>query len=380
MKIKSVRKKTTQPSCCPPSSGQPADKPPCCGPPATATGGIIDERVPGFLGWLSTGAGKVPQISGTLTLGDHLGAWGARWALNRMHFIVPPGLYAIGTPTPVDPVVVTCNYKMTYDIVRRELAGRSVWLLVLETFGINVWCAAGKGTFGTAELVERIRVSGLAEVVSHRRLLLPILGAPGVAAHEVSRQSGFSICYATIRAADLPEFLDNGRITTPAMRRLTFTFYERLILVPVELLMALRSALVTAAILFGLGFFFGGVVAGSRLGFAFGGALLTGVVVGPLLLPWLPGRSFAVKGAVAGLLWTIVWYGLADGSGWNLVTTVAAFLALPTVSAFYTLNFTGCSTYTSRTGVKKEMRLSLPIMGGAIAVSIVLLLVSRLLP
>jgi len=33
------------------------------------------------------------------------------------------------------------------------------------------------------------------------------------------------------------------------------------------------------------------------------------------------------------------------------------------VSAFYTLNFTGCTTYTSRSGVKKEMRIAIPAMG-----------------
>ena len=95
-----------------------------------------------------------------------------------MNYLVPPGLYAIGSPTPADPVLVTANYKMSYDIVRSVLAGRNVWLLVLETYGINVWCAAGEGTFGTEELVRRITVSGLARAVTQRRLVLPILGAP----------------------------------------------------------------------------------------------------------------------------------------------------------------------------------------------------------
>ena len=62
---------------------------------------------------------------------------------------------------------------MSYDIVRSALARRNCWLLLLETYGINVWCAAGKGTFGTGELVRRIASSRLAEVVSHRRLILP---------------------------------------------------------------------------------------------------------------------------------------------------------------------------------------------------------------
>jgi acetyl-CoA decarbonylase/synthase complex subunit gamma len=268
---------------------------------------------------------------------------------------------------------------MTYDIVRRELGGRNIWLLVLETFGVNVWCAAGKGTFGTEELVRRVTVSGLAKVVSHRRLLLPILGAPGVAAHVVSAQTGFGVAYAAIRAEDLPTFLDNGQSTTPRMRELTFTLYERLILVPVELLMGLRSALAVALALLILGMLAGGTSAGIKLCAAYLGAMLIGVVAGPLLLPWLPGRSFAVKGAIVGLFWSMAWYLSAGGNNWGMTATLAAFLALPAVSSFYTLNFTGCSTYTSRTGVKKEMRLSIPVMGVAIAVSVLLLLAGRFL-
>jgi acetyl-CoA decarbonylase/synthase complex subunit gamma len=150
-----------------------------------------------------------------------------------------------------------------------------------------------------------------------------------------------------------------------------------LILVPVELLLGLRSALVIALALLLLEILLGGTSAGITLCAAYLGAMLTGVAAGPILLPWLPGRSFAVKGAVVGLLWSSSWYLLAGGSSWDRLTTVAAFLALPAVSAFYTLNFTGCSTFTSRTGVKKEMRLSLPAMAGAITVSVILLLVSR---
>ena len=100
-----------------------------------------------------TEAGKVPRIASKILLSDRLGAWKARWGIGRMNYMVPPGLYALGRPTPDAPVLVTANYKMSFDIVRKAMAGHSAWLLVLETFGINVWCAAGKGTFGTEELV-----------------------------------------------------------------------------------------------------------------------------------------------------------------------------------------------------------------------------------
>ncbi|MHB8057831.1 MAG: mercury methylation corrinoid protein HgcA [Desulfuromonadaceae bacterium] len=383
-KIKSMRKTSdvecdSSAGCCSGEAGAAIDKPPCCGPPTSTGGGVITDKVPGFIEWYDTPAGRVPRIASELGLSDHLGACKTRWGIGRMEFIVPPGLYAIGHPSASDPVLVTANYKMSYDLVRRSLAGRNVWLLVLETFGINVWCAAGKGSFGTGDLGRRVKEARLADVVSHRRLILPILGAPGVAAHEVARKTGFRVYYAAIRADDLPEYLDNGMVTTPEMRQLTFTFYERLVLVPVELVMGLKSIAIIGVVSLLLISLLGNVTAGLSGFIAYLGACLSGIVLGPLLLPWLPGRSFAVKGAAIGFLWSVLFYFLSGGPAWNGFVTAAIFLALPAVSAFYTLNFTGCTTYTSRSGVKKEMRIALPTMGGALIVSAVLLLAGRFL-
>ena len=75
-----------------------------------------------------------------------------RWGLGRMRYSIAPGLYAIGNPTGKSPVLVTANYKMTFDIVRRDMRGHDAWLLVLDTLGINVWCAAGRSEEHTSEL------------------------------------------------------------------------------------------------------------------------------------------------------------------------------------------------------------------------------------
>ncbi|MBJ6801110.1 acetyl-CoA synthase subunit gamma [Geomonas sp. Red259] len=339
----------------------------------------MTDQVPGFLGWVAAGSRRAPRISGSLTWADHWGACLARWGINRMTFMVPPGLYAIGTPDAQAPVVVTANYKMSYDIVRRALSGRNVWLLVLETYGINVWCAAGKGTFGTGELVRRIEASGLAQAVSHRRLILPILGAAGVSAHRVKQRSGFEVVYATVRADDLPAYLDQGGTATPAMRELRFNWYDRLVLIPVEIVLAAKPVAPVAALLYLGARLFWGADAAAATALAFLGAVLTGIAAGPLLLPLLPGRSFAVKGACAGLLYCALLYALAAGVRWGGAATAACFLALPAVSAFYTLNFTGCTTYTSKSGVKKEMRLGLPIMAGALGVALIIVIAGRLL-
>ncbi len=290
-----------------------------------------------------------------------------------MSYTVPAGLYALGCPTAEDPVVVTANYKVSYDIVRRELSGRNVWLLVLETNGINVWCAAGKGTFGTAELVKRIEATALASVVKHRVLVLPILGASGVAAHMVEKLTGFRVRYATVRASDLPEFLDCGMKTRPAMRELTFTARERLALTPIEVFAGFRKSFPFLVLLFLAGAFSAHAFSpwsGLYPVLACSGAILAGAFAAPVLLPWLPSRYFSVKGAITGLLWALILY-LFRGGGWNMQLTLSSFLLLPAISSFLALNFTGSTPFTSPSGVRKEMRQSLPFLAAAVLLGII---------
>jgi len=363
-------------ACCTPGTTT-TEKAPCCGPATEITGGVISDKVPGFIKWLDTPAGRVPQISTKLTVQDHFGACKARWAIGRMSYIVPPGLYAIGTPFADSPVLVTANYKMSYDLVRQEMAGRNLWLLVLETFGVNVWCAAGKSSFGTDELVSRFNRTDLHNVVNHRQLILPILGAPGVSAHQTAKRTGFTVKYGTIRASDLPEYLDNGMHTTSSMREITFNTYERAILVPVEIVLTMKSIATFGFIIFIAAYLANSSTDALMAFLAYLGAVLTGVAVVPCLLPWIPGRSFAIKGMLAGLAWSSCLFYLGGGSSWNITTTTAALLALPAISAFYAMNFTGCTTYTSRSGVKKEMRLGIPAIGSALAAAFILLIIGR---
>lgn len=298
-----------------------------------------------------------------------------RWGLGRSHYKVAPGLYAIGSPTETSPVLVSANYKLSFDILRREIANLDVWILVLETRGINVWCAAGKGTFGTDEIINRVKTSNLGQVVSHKRLIVPQLGAPGIAAHLVTKGCGFKVIYGPVRAEDIPAFLAAGNQATVEMRRVTFTTTERLILTPVELTIVWKKALWVALFLFILGGIgpeiFSLSAAWSRgtsaviVGFA---GLFTGAVITPILLPWLPGKAFALKGAVTGaavsLLGIIAWGNLL-GFG----NSLAALLALTAVSSFIGMNFTGSSTYTSPTGVEHEMRQAIPLQLAALLVA-----------
>ncbi|MBL0226524.1 MAG: acetyl-CoA synthase subunit gamma [Geobacteraceae bacterium] len=306
-----------------------------------------------------------------------VGAWKARWGVGRMSYIVPPGLYAIGEPEHDSPVVVTANYKMSYDLVRRTMAGRDVWLLVLETYGINVWCAAGKGTFGTGELVRRIETTGLSRIVSHRRVILPVMGASGVKVIDVKQRAGFEVLFATLRIDDLPEYLDNGMSATREMRELTFSLSERLVLAPVEIIGGMKSFPLAGLPLALLAAFSSGSFSINRFAVAlilYLIAVLSGTLLTPLLLPLLPGRMFAVKGAVTGCACSLacaVILGRSPAVG--PVDLAAVILMMTVVSSFYAMNYTGSTPFTSPSGVRREMQLALPAMAVTGGIAIILL-------
>lgn len=354
----------------------------CCGKEAAGPAGApwVDGRV-------RTPVGEVPRVATVLRAADRAGAWKARWGIGRMSYRVGPGLYAVGDPTPRSPVLVTANYKMSFDGLRSRLRGRDAWIMVLDTRGINVWCAAGKGTFGTDELVHRAAAVRLAEVVDHRTLILPQLGAPGVSAHQVRRRSGFRVAYGPVRAEDVPAFLDAGMKATPEMRRVTFPFADRVALTPVELVTSARYALLAAACLFLLSGLGPGVYSAHRAA-AVGlrqaalllGAWLAAVVLTPALLPWLPGRAFSVKGVWIGLgllaaVGGHVWAGGQVFANW---ADAAAWVpAIPAVTSFTAMNFTGATPFTSLSGVRKEMRVAVPLQAGCAALGMALWLLGR---
>ncbi|MBT8353726.1 MAG: hypothetical protein KJO60_04325 [Desulfofustis sp.] len=70
----------------------------------------------------------------------------------RTTYKVNPGLYCVGTPSEDSPVLVTANYKLSFDTLRFNLQGEDLWILVVDTRGINVWCAAGRGHFPQMKL------------------------------------------------------------------------------------------------------------------------------------------------------------------------------------------------------------------------------------
>jgi len=326
--------------------------------------------------FIKTDTGFIPVVKSKLDKEDLVSTFFVRCGVNRYQYRVTPGLYGIGNPDKKSEVLVTANFKLTFDHLRKELGNINAWILVLDTKGINVWCAAGKGTFSTTEIVKRIKECSLEQIVEHKQIIVPQLGATGVSAKDVKKQSGFRVIYGPVRANDIPDFLNNNKKADRQMRQATFTIYERFILTPVEMQISLKPALITTFVLLLVAGIGPGIFSFSQMwqrGMVSILALVAGIVSGafitPILLPFIPPREFALKGIITGSIFSILFLIVFS----SFVTGIAGFFALflfcVAISSFLAMNFTGTTPFTSPSGVEKEMKRYIPVQLGALVIS-----------
>ncbi len=338
---------------------------------------------PVIIGKIDSSIGNIDQIATIWSKKDLLDTLKVRWSVGRMRYTVAPGVYAVGLPDENADVFVTGNYKLSFDHLRRALAGLNAWVLVIDTKGINVWCAAGKGTFGTEELNYRIKTHQLDQLVKHRKIILPQLGAVGVSAHEVKNQTGFRVIYGPVRAEDIAGFIDQNHKTSAEMRRVNFPLSDRLKLIPVELTYGRQYIFLVAAIFFILaGLYPGGYSIdaawyhGSRAVLLLLTAYISGCVFTPILLPYLPFKRFSLKGLFVGWLFASLFL-YFNVLGKHIIEIISWYLMMGGLASFMAMNFTGSSTFTSLSGVQKEMKLLLPIQIIGTAIGCIAWIIAR---
>lgn len=325
---------------------------------------------------------NAPTVSANLDFGDLWGAVRMRMGFGRENYRVKPGLYRLGTPDGNSDVLISANYKLSFDMLRKELDGQNFWILVVDTDGVNVWCAAGKGTFGTERVVKSIKDASLEHLVKHRKVILPQLSAPGVAAHLVKEQTGFRAIFGPTLAKDIQAFISAGYKARPEMLKMEFSMKDRAKLIPNDFMygkykiLAIMAGLFFVAGLDKTGFLFDKMHATS--GFAVLSAFtayVAGVALGPLFLNWIPFRAFALKGAFWGVITSIL---LNLAFQVEPLEYIGLGLLNVSIASFMTMNFTGSSTYTSLSGVQKEMKWAIPIQIGFASMGVILYILSKL--
>jgi ubiquinone/menaquinone biosynthesis C-methylase UbiE len=204
--------------------------------------------------------------------------------LLRIPFKFRTGLYAVGHPDASSPVLVTGNFDLTVRRLVKAIDGQvDVWLLVADSAGINVWCAAGGGFFTAEKVIAALKSSHLREVVSHHALILPQLCANGVDGWRIRQETGWGVHWGPVCAADIPAYLAARRKKTDAMRWIRFPLRDRLEMVTVML--GFYGLLVLLPVfLFWRQLFW--PIAFSLVGLSYFYAVV---------LPWLPGKDGLYK-------------------------------------------------------------------------------------
>ena len=226
-----------------------------------------------------------------------LDLWASLFRILPPYPKVKPGVYAVGEPGPDSPLLVTGNYDLTVRRLVRAIDGEvEAWILVVDSGGINVWCAAGGGFLTADRIIGALHISGLSEYLQHHALILPQLCANGVEGWRIREQTGWGVHWGPVRAEDIPDYLARGRKKTDDMRWVQFPLRDRLEMTAVTLGFYALLILIPIAI-FWPSIFWPTLIAMVALAAFYAVAL-----------PWLPGRDGLAKTlplaliAVAGML------------------------------------------------------------------------------
>lgn len=148
--------------------------------------------------------------------------------LRVLPFPCKPGLIRIGNPDQNSPVFLTCNFHLTVERVKRALRGIDGYLLIANSKGINVWCAATGGHLNDHSIISILKTSGIEKLVEHRKVILPQLAASGIEAKTIKNKTGWEIIWGPVYAKDIPLFITNNFRKTSQMREVEFPLLQRM--------------------------------------------------------------------------------------------------------------------------------------------------------
>ncbi len=297
---------------------------------------------------------KLQPLPLTFGVKDHLKAlFSWIFLFMRLHSL-PPGLYftgASGKPEEIakTQILVTCNNFLSVFLLARRIRPRSVRILVVDTEGINVWCSAGKGRFSASEILDKARRARLLKQGERTRMILPKFSLSGVRITELEEE-GIDPVIGPLYAKDVPAFLDNGARSDRIDDRVHFDFKSRSF-----------TALPTAVQFF---LYFSGAYV-LLFGYAGEWIIWSAVILAflyPLLLPYFPGRLFAVKGISMGIIASLIAIALFLYKGVGVHIFLSSVLFLLATSIFIALSCTGNSAISNYSSVRKEIARFLPVV------------------
>jgi len=118
------------------------------------------------------------------------------------------GIYPINNPDENSPVLVTCNFSLTYFIVSGEIENSRMpsWLCVMDTEGLSVMTAWAAGKFVGDTVGAFLKKCGIADKVGHKKVIIPGYSAAILGDLEEELQ-GWEILIGPREAAHIPAYL-----------------------------------------------------------------------------------------------------------------------------------------------------------------------------
>jgi acetyl-CoA decarbonylase/synthase complex subunit gamma len=122
---------------------------------------------------------------------------------------VEPGLYDVGEVTPASPLLITTNFSLSYYSVEAEAEASRMGcrILAVATEGTSVLTAWAADKFNAQTITAAIKASGVAEKLSHKKMILP--GHVAVLAASVADESGWQVLVGPKEATGIGPFLKN---------------------------------------------------------------------------------------------------------------------------------------------------------------------------
>lgn len=119
-----------------------------------------------------------------------------------------PGIYPINNPDATSPVLVTCNFSLTYFIVSGEIENSRIpsWLCVMDTEGLSVMTAWAAGKFVGDAVGAFIKKCGITDKVQHKKAIIPGYAAAILGDLE-EELPGWEILVGPREAAHIPAYL-----------------------------------------------------------------------------------------------------------------------------------------------------------------------------
>ena len=295
------------------------------------------------------------------------------------HIPIKPGIYQSGQPDENSPIIVTANYIYTYIKVMRALKGIDVWVLCVDSNGINVWCAARGNNFGNKQLIEAVEATEIDKITKKKTLILPQLSAGGISSPLLSNEAPnfpFKVVYGPVWAKYLPQYLKERPARKPdKMKMAKFTVSHRLRAGITHTTFLLRKiflwpSLALLLLLFGLTFIDKLWLNKLwRVGEIWLWIILTNGLIASLFPISNFTRKFIIKGIMFGAINTIILSGLTwilHGSIFFILWNLCFYYWL---AFFSTMSFSGYTMATSPLEIQEEYpvfrtaNLSLLIIG-----------------